>query len=228
MKERPSRGSPPSSTQSKSHDHMGKGQTAIMKADWSQQRPHTWQTGRSASCSLFRHGLSLTAEGWRHLHQFICLGVWTRWPPPPRPSAPWRHLKWHPPITAYFEKMLQTRLHLLDIDGCRENTRGLRVHFLGDEKNKTNLSYNRPTVPAESTVRGDLSLPCVAAPSSRPQCEGRPDSQELTVTALILQSLICIIHPFLLPLLHTVRHTADWRNGSFFPKRINRSYFKLT
>lgn len=48
--------------------------------------------------------------------------------------------------------------------------------FLGDGGRKKPL-HNRLTVRTESSVRGDLSLPCVAAPSSRPQCEGRPDSQ---------------------------------------------------
>lgn len=103
------RDNPPSAVLlSRSHDHMAKCQTAVMKTDWSQQHPHTWQTGRSDPCNLFRHGLSLTAESRRHYHQFICLGVWI---------TTLLLILTAFQITSFyitcFKKMLQTRLHIL-------------------------------------------------------------------------------------------------------------------
>lgn len=51
---------------------QSQGQTAIMKTDWSQQRPHIWQAGRAAPVAFFRQPPSLTAECCRllNLRQF--------------------------------------------------------------------------------------------------------------------------------------------------------------
>lgn len=188
MKERLNRGSPPSSALlSKSHDHMGKGQTVIMKTDWSQQHPHTWQTGRSAPCSLFRHGLSLTAEGRRHFHQFICLGVWT---PPPSPTT-WRHLKWHLSITADFEKMLQTRLLILCFG--MHGYRWMQREYKGSE---SAFSWRRKKKNTCITDRvfglSPVSEGTFPSPVLQPRHQGLSVKDVLTVSCRLSQPLSCL------------------------------------
>lgn len=100
---------------------LSQGQTAIMKTDWSQQRPHTWQAGRAAPCCLFQTAPSLTAECRRHLNQ------WTAQVPlraVPESGSLWRDFKMKRLFTAHMEQWFGLLCHfspLLAMDGCQRH-----------------------------------------------------------------------------------------------------------
>lgn len=112
--------------------------------------------------------------------------------PPPLPD----HLKAFKIASLYngadFEKMLQTRLLILrfssmDLDGCRDSTRGLRVHFLGDGKKK-----KKTCITGRVFGLSPLSEGTFPSPVLQPRHQGLSVKDVPTVSGRLSQPLSCL------------------------------------